>query len=76
MKKVYTATTEVEAVMLRSVLEEAGILVMLRSNVIPGYERPVGGAWGGELLVPDERATEAKEMIAAYLAQISEETRP
>jgi len=48
----------------------------LRSNVIPGYERPVGGAWGGELLVPDERATEAKEMIAAYLAQISEETRP
>jgi len=76
MKKVYTATTEVEAVTLQSVLEEAGIHVMLRSNVIPGYERPVGGAWGGELLVPDERAAEAKEMIAAYLAQVKEETRP
>jgi putative signal transducing protein len=76
MKKVYTATTEVEAVMLRSVLEEAGIHVMLRSNVIPGYERPLGGAWGGELLVPDERAAEAGEMIAAYLAQVGEEARP
>jgi putative intracellular protease/amidase len=76
MKKVYTATTEVEAVVLCSVLEEAGIHVMLRSNVIPGYERPVGGTWDGELLVPDERAAEAKEMIAAYLTQVREETRP
>lgn len=76
MKKVYTATTEVEAVMLRSLLEEAGIHVMLRSNVIPGYERPLGGAWDGELHVPDERAAEAREMIAAYLAQVREETRP
>jgi|GraSoiStandDraft_51_1057287.scaffolds.fasta_scaffold756889_1 putative intracellular protease/amidase len=76
MKKIYTATTEVEAVMLKAVLEEAGIPVMVRSNVIPGYERPVGGAWDGELLVPDDRAAEAREMIAAYLAQVREESQP
>ncbi|HLW61304.1 MAG TPA: DUF2007 domain-containing protein [bacterium] len=74
MKKVHTATTEVEAVMLQGMLEDAGIPVLLRSNLIPGYNRPVGGAWDGDLFVPDDRAAEAADLVAGYLKSVKEES--
>jgi dihydrodipicolinate synthase/N-acetylneuraminate lyase len=55
--------------MLQGILEEAGIPVLLRSRQIPGYgtvlERATG-VWG-DLLVPDERETEARTLVDAYL---------
>jgi hypothetical protein len=71
---VYAAGTEVEAVMLPGVLEDAGIPVFLRSDVIPGYGQPVvPGTWGA-VLVPEERAAEARRLIEQYLASLSTET--
>ncbi len=72
LKAVHTAFTEVEALMLKGVLEEAGIPVLLRSNRVPGYEQNLLNEWG-DLLVPDDRAAEAKELISGYLAANEEE---
>jgi 4-hydroxy-tetrahydrodipicolinate synthase len=70
MKSIHTAGDEVEALMLQGILEEAGIPVLLRSRQIPGYgellERATG-VWG-DLLVPDERAAEARALVAEYLS--------
>ena len=72
MKTVRTAFTEVEALILKGVLEGAGIPVLLRSNRIPGYEQNLLNEWG-DLLVPDDRVVEATELIAGYLAANEEE---
>ncbi len=70
MKAVHTAGDEVEAVMLQGVLEEAGIPVLLRSRQIPGYGEVLERATGvwGDLLVPDDRAAEARAIVAEYLS--------
>lgn len=75
MKAVHTAATEVEAVMLRGLLEDVGIPVVLRSHVVPGYTARIPPGWG-DLLVPDDRAADAKAFIAEYLASVREEGRP
>ncbi len=70
MKKVHTAGDEVEALMLQGVLEQAGIPVALRSRQMPGYGpvfEKATGVWG-DLLVPDERADDARTLIRDYLA--------
>jgi hypothetical protein len=72
VKTVRTAFTEVEALILKGVLEGAGIPVLLRSNRVPGYEQNLHNEWG-DLLVPDDRAVEATELIAGYLAANEEE---
>ena len=72
LKAVRTAFTEVEALILKGVLEGAGIPVLLRSNRIPGYEQNLLNEWG-DLLVPEDRAAEAGELIAGYLAANQEE---
>lgn len=74
MKTVHTAATEVEAVMLKGLLEDAGIPVLLRSHLVPGYNTRIPPGWG-DLLVPDERQREAKTLIAEYLAAGSEGER-
>ncbi len=66
MTAVHTAATEVEALMLKGALEATGIPVMVRSHRIPGYEQAIPPGWG-DLLVPDDRAREAREFVAAYL---------
>jgi 4-hydroxy-tetrahydrodipicolinate synthase len=70
MTKVHTAGDEVEALMLQGVLEQAGIPVVLRSRQVPGYGAVVEAATGvwGDLLVPDERAADARSLIGDYLA--------
>jgi len=70
MKNVHTAGDEVEALMLQGVLEQAGIPVVLRSRQMPGYGavfEKATGVWG-DLLVPDERAPDARALIHDYLA--------
>jgi len=74
MKAVHTAATEVEAVMLQGLLEDAGIPVVLRSHLVPGYHTRIPPGWG-DLLVPDDRAADAKALIAEYLASVMEEGR-
>ncbi|HLW48167.1 MAG TPA: dihydrodipicolinate synthase family protein [bacterium] len=70
MTKVHTAGDEVEALMLQGLLEQAGIPVVLRSRQVPGYADVVEKATGvwGDLLVPDERAGDARTLIRDYLA--------
>jgi 2-dehydro-3-deoxy-D-pentonate aldolase len=70
MMIVHTAGDEVEALMLQGVLEQAGIPVVLRSRQVPGYADVVESATGmwGDLLVPDERAGDARTLIGDYLA--------
>jgi hypothetical protein len=75
VKTVHTAATEVEAVMLKGLLEDAGIPVLLRSHLVPGYNTRIPPGWG-DLFVPDERLREAKTLIAEYLAAVSEGERP
>lgn len=74
MKAVHTAATEVEAVMLKGLLEDAGIPVVLRSHLIPGYTARIPPGWG-DLLVPDDRAADAKACIAEYLTSLQEDGR-
>ena len=74
MKAVHTAATEVEAVMLQGLLEDAGIPVALRSHLVPGYHTRIPPGWG-DLLVPDDRAADAKALIAEYLVSLKEEGR-
>ena len=70
MRTVHTAGDETEALMLQGLLEGAGIPVVLRSRQISGYgdviERSIG-VWG-DLLVPDERETEAHALVTGFLA--------
>jgi 2-dehydro-3-deoxy-D-pentonate aldolase len=70
MITVHTAGDEVEALMLQGLLEQAGIPVVLRSRQVPGYADVVESATGvwGDLLVPDERAADARALIRDYLA--------
>jgi hypothetical protein len=75
MTAVHTAGSEVEAVMLQGVLADAGIPVFLRSHVIPGYAAAFPPGWG-DLLVPAERAADARRLLADYLASLAEEPRP
>ena len=76
MKVIHTAGTEVEAVILKGLLEEAGIPVMVRSREVIAYGELVELAAGwGDLLVPDDRATEARDLIAGYLASVEGEAR-
>ncbi len=72
MKVVHTAATDVEAVMLQGLLEEAGIPVMLRGRRTPPHGDAVELAvsFGGDLLVPDDRAEDARELVAGYLASL------
>jgi hypothetical protein len=74
MKAVHTAATEVEAVMLKGLLEDAGIPVVIRSHLVPGYQTRIPPGWG-DLFVPDDRAADAKVFITEYLASLKEEGR-
>jgi 2-dehydro-3-deoxy-D-pentonate aldolase len=83
MKSIHTAGDEVEALMLQGLLEQAGIPVVLRSRQVPGYGDVVEKATGvwGDLLVPDERAADARTLVRDYLAaqpaeRAAAQTRP
>lgn len=72
LKPIHTAFTEPEAMMVKGLLEGAGIPVIIRPTRIPGGEVLLKNEWG-DLLVPSDRAKEAREIIAAYAAARGEE---
>jgi len=76
VRSIHTAGTEVEAVILRGLLEQAGIPVMVRSHEVIAYGELVEPAAGwGDLLVPDDRVVEARDLLAGYLASVEEDAR-
>lgn len=72
MKVVHTAGSEVEAVMIRGVLEQAGIPVAVLSRAIPGYGVLVEPDKWGDLLVPDDRVEEAGALLRDFLSSPAE----
>lgn len=71
MKTVRVASSEIEAQMLKELLEQVGIPVVLRPNQIAGELFSLPGEWG-DLMVPDEHAREAETLIAEYVASVKE----
>ncbi|MDR7518757.1 MAG: DUF2007 domain-containing protein [Armatimonadota bacterium] len=71
---VFEATSEFEAIAIRDVLTAAGIRVMVRSRRVAGYEVPtmLGGQAGivADLLVRPDQASDARAVIAEYLASL------
>lgn len=80
---VHQATTEFEAMTIRDLLENAGVRVMVRSRLVPGYAVPTmvgdqAGIWADILVLPEQEA-EARRVIADYLASFQatfEENEP
>jgi hypothetical protein len=65
------ASTQFEARTLCDLLEAAGIPVMVRSRLVPGYELPVPpGVWG-DVLVKPEDAPAARVVIEDYLRSLA-----
>ncbi len=86
MTSVHVAENEVEAVMVRGILEEAGIPVIVRSRQRSPHREAVdplelylpGTAWRErrELLVPNDRIREARTLVSEYLASLGDDVRP
>jgi len=68
---VHEATSEFEAIAIRDTLEAAGIPVLTRSRLMPGYEVPiiVGGEAGvyADIMVLSRHDERARRVIAEYL---------
>ena len=68
---VHEATSEFEAIAIRDALEAAGIPVLTRSRLMPGYEVPiiVGGEAGvyADIMVLSQHHERARQVIAEYL---------
>lgn len=68
---VHEATSEFEAIAIRDALEAAGIPVLTRSRLMPGYEVPIimGGVAGvyADIMVLSQQNEEAQRIIAEYL---------
>jgi len=71
---VHEATSEFEAIAIRDVLEAAGIPVLTRSRLMPGYEVPiiVGGEAGvyADIMVLPQHDEKARQVIAEYLEAV------
>ncbi|UCH33806.1 MAG: DUF2007 domain-containing protein [Armatimonadota bacterium] len=69
---VYEAPEEIIGVMARTVLEEAGISVVVQSGLVPWYDgvRFTARGYHSRLLVFESRADEARRLIAQYLAEM------
>ena len=66
---------EADAVLVRRILEEAGIPVIIRSRQVPGYGDVIqksSGVWA-DVLVPVAYEAAAREYVTAYLGQMKEE---
>lgn len=71
---VHQTASESEALLVRQILEEAGIPVVVRSRQVPGYGEVIRGASGvwGDILVPKAYETEAQQYVAEYLRALKE----
>jgi hypothetical protein len=67
--RVYQCANEMEAQMLSQLLESEGISCLLNSDVPPSIYPVTAGALGEiDLLVDEEQAEQAKELLVAYEA--------
>ena len=76
MIKVFEAPDELAAITLREMLEEEGIPVFVQSYQVPWYDgimRVAKGFWG-RLLVRDEDAERAKEIVEDFVRMQGRET--
>ncbi len=66
---VYQAPTEIAANMVQGILNSRNLQSSIRRNVVPGYVIPASwyDAYWGEILVPQEVAEQAKEIVQEYL---------
>jgi hypothetical protein len=73
---VYSAPDEVMSVMVRDLLEDAGIPVVTQSGLVPWYDdvRFTVDRFHSRLLVFESRADEARRLIAEYLADVESGT--
>jgi hypothetical protein len=72
--KVYQCANEVEAQVLLQLLKSAGISCLLNSDVPASLYPLSAGALGEvDLLVDEEQAEQAKELLAAYEASTNVE---
>jgi Putative prokaryotic signal transducing protein len=64
----YTASTSAEAMVIRSLLESAGILSpdVNSSDPFPMRDVPDGSTHGAEIFVPESQVEEARRIIAEY----------
>jgi len=69
---VYEAAEKVMSIMVRDLLEDAGIAVITQSGLVPWYDdiRFTASGFHSRLLVFESHADEARRHIAAYLADI------
>ena len=69
---VYEADDEYMAVNVRDLLEQDDIPVMIKPNVIAGFNfnLGMGGYCWGSVLVNDEHAEKARELIAGFLGTL------
>ncbi|MDR7434223.1 MAG: DUF2007 domain-containing protein [Armatimonadota bacterium] len=65
--RIYSPSSEAEALLLKDLLEREGIPVLLRSRQIPGYGDIISRATGvwGDLLVPAEFEARARHLLQA-----------
>jgi len=73
---VYEAPDEIMSVMVRDLLEDAGIPVVMQSGRVPWFDdiRVTVRRFHSRLLVFESRADEARRLIAQYLADIESGT--
>jgi Putative prokaryotic signal transducing protein len=64
----YTASTATEAMIIRSLLDSAGILSpdVNSSDPFPMRDVPDGSTHGAEIFVPESQIEEARRIIAEY----------
>jgi hypothetical protein len=69
---VYEAPDELMSVMVRDLLEEAGIPVVAQSGLVPWHDdmRFTAGGFHSRLLVFESQSDQARRLIAAHLADI------
>jgi hypothetical protein len=66
---VHVASSEVEALLVQRLLNDAGIPAIVRSRQVPGYGeviRRASGIWG-DILVPAEHRADARQYVDDYL---------
>jgi dihydrodipicolinate synthase/N-acetylneuraminate lyase len=77
LARVFEASSEAEAALVRRILEEAGIPVIVRSRQVPGYADVIRGASGvwGDVLVPAPHESAARRYVREQLRQMREAGR-
>ncbi|HXF81158.1 MAG TPA: dihydrodipicolinate synthase family protein, partial [bacterium] len=77
LARVFEASSEAEAALVRRILEEAGIPVVVRSRQVPGYAEVIRGASGvwGDVLVPAPQESAARRYVREHLRQMKEAGR-